>query len=348
MRCAVLFTVSAALIGCGGGVASVEPAEPVTTVSTADTVPVTPSLAEFETAELTGHLLEVSGYRYVDIADDERSAEIAALPEWVTAASFHDIVDCASAAEVGRLVLLVMPPDSPALAAGRSRALATQMLGTGGVRRETFSGHVVWVAIDPLHPTRPVQYLWVRHGTVGGVGAADEAVAERFLGGYFRVPYFGSENPILGARVVDVAGFAFVDASDRTIEVDAVAGVALGATGSLHYVFDDTHMFAALVMAGPVAATQPDDVADLVTAWIVESYGSQAVAELETLGPLHLDHVHVVHLRCPVGDMHLFAWAWPETHVVAWLMASDSDLAEAFLQVFLVAQPAEGGATAAV
>ncbi len=348
MRCAVLFTASAVLAGCGGGAASVRSAEPSTTAATPSTSPVPAALDEFETPALAGHLVEVSGYRYSDIADDERTAEIAALPEWVTAASFHDIVDCATGAEVGRLVLLVVPPDSPALAAGNSQGLATQMLGTADVSRQEFSGHEVWVAIDPLAAPRVVQYLWTRHGAVGGVGAPDRAAADRFLGGYFHAPYLGIEDPILGARVVDVDGFVFVDASDRMIEVDAVAAVALGATGSLHYVFDDTHLFAALVLAGPVAATQPDDVVHLVGTWVVASYGVQEVGELETLDPLLIGGVPMVHLRCPAGGMHLYAWAWPATHVVAWLMASDPDLAEGFLQVFLAAQPVDGGVTSVV
>ena len=334
------FTPAGDHVGTVGSTIEVT-ADPMTAPgTTSPTTPPTTERSPFESAALAGQLVDVVGYRYTDVSDDERTREVAGLPGSVSAASFHDVVDRMTGEEVGRLVLLVFPPDSAWLAPGNAESLAAQVLGTTAVTRAELSGHEVWLAEDPSQSAWHVQYLWTRHGTVGGLGAPCRAEADAFLAAYFAVPYLGIEAPILATRVVGVPGFGYTDASDRTTETDAAAIVVPGATASLHNVFDSTHMFAGLVLVGPVAAADAEELENLVHGWLVEAYGLEAAGALENLGTTTMGGADVLHLRCAATAVHIYSWYWPSTQVAGWMMTTRPDLADQFLPSYQALQPA--------
>jgi hypothetical protein len=295
-----------------------------------------------ETAALANELVEVSGYRYADVSAEELTREAAGLPDWVTAASFHDVVEVVSGAEVGRLVFLVFPPDNAALAPANAEGLATLVLGTSAVTRGDYSGHEVWLAEDPAQSARHVQYVWTRHGAVGGLGAPDRGVADTFLTAYFMVPSLGVEAPILAVRVVDVPGFGYTNGPDDTVETNAVVVAMPGATGALHYVFDSTHMFAGLMLAGPVAPGSAADLTGLVRSWLHEAYDRDTSMSLDEVGTTLMGGTEVLQLRCPAEGMHIFVWYWPATQVVGWMLTAHPDLARGFLTAFHALQRSAG------
>jgi hypothetical protein len=91
-------------------------------------------------------------------------------------------------------------------------------LGTPEVTSKTFSGQQVWFVEDPTRPKSRDHDAWLRHGAIGWLDGPDQIALETFLNAYFAVPFRGTEDPLLAGRMVDLPGFVFTNAVDRTKE----------------------------------------------------------------------------------------------------------------------------------
>lgn len=292
-----------------------------------------------ETAALAAELVPVPGYRYADVPAAERTADREAIGiADLRAASFHGVIDETSGDEIAFLVLAVVDPRDAMNAESYARRVAEHQLASPDVTPVTMSGQQVWTHEDPSRPASRFQYVWQRHGTLGWLDGPDQAATERFLQGYFAAPFTGAEDPLLGRRVVAVPGYSFTNAVDDRREADAAAALFPGAQASLHYVFDETHTFAGLVLAGPVAELSDQELVARVTTWMEEA-GASTAPELHQVGERQVGDVTVHHLSATGSKLDLFVWQWPGSGVVGWVTTTRPDLAEPFLTAFLQAQP---------
>jgi hypothetical protein len=262
------------------------------------------------------------------------------MGDQVSAAAFHGVRETTTGTEIGFLVLAVPPPDDAMHAPGNAEQFAQGMLETPDITAKELSGHQVWFAEDPTRPNSRFQYVWLRHGTIGWLDGPDQAALEQFLTAYFAVPFQGAEDPVLAQRMVDLPGYAFTNAVDRTDEQAAAEDLFPGATASMHYVFDQTHMFGGLVLVGPVADMSDDELIAHVAKWSATTTGESVVPKLQAQGDIPVGDVTIHHVANTTTGINYYVWRWPNTSVVGWLASARPDIAATFLPAFVAAQPA--------
>lgn len=318
-------------------VAPATTAAPATTDTTVGEHQANPSPGE--TAALAAELVPVPGFEYRDVSASERAADRALLPSDVRASSFHGVVDQATGEEVAFLVLAVVDPRDAMNAESNARRVAEEVLQSTDVTPVTMSGQQVWTHEDPSRPSSRFQYAWQRHGTLAWLDGADQAATERFLQGYFAVPFAGAEDPLLGRHMVPVPGYTFTNAVDNDRQADAVATLFPGAQTSLHNVFDETHTFGGLVLVGPVQGLSDQEVVDRATTWAAQMSAASTAPRMQQVGETKVGDVTVHHLAAAGSKVDLFVWQWPTSGVVGWFGTSRPDLAKPFVTAFLQAQP---------
>ena len=292
-----------------------------------------------ETAALAAELLPVTGFSYVDVPAEERDQQLASLPEYVSAMSVHGVADHASGEEVAFLVLSVEDEPGDAMySENYASRLAQRTFSAPDVTAGEFSGHEVWASEDASRPMSRYQYLWQRHGTLGYVDGPDRSAVEGFLTGYFAAPFRGAEAAVIGDRMVDLPGYSYTNAVDRSQEQSLAEQLFPGSTASMHYVFDRTHMFGGLVLVGPVTAVADGGIVQAVGTWFAKSNNLDA-AELQRQPDLVSGTVTVHRLVHEASGMNLLAWRWSDTNVVGWLATSRPDLGEEFVKAFVLATP---------
>ena len=297
-------------------------------------------LSSGETVALTAELVTVPGYEYTDISSAERTADLASQPSDVTASAFHGVTETSTGKEIGFLALSVPSPDDAMHSPNYAKRFGQWALSTSEVTPKEFSGQQVWFAEDPTRPNSRYQYAWLRHGTIGWFDGPDQGVLEPFLDAYFAAPFHGAEDPVLSARMVDLPGYVFTNAVDRTKEETAAQDLFAGATASMHYVFDQTHVFGGLVLVGPVTNVTDDQLIKAVGTWSANTGGQLTAPELQAQSDGTAGGVTIHHVVNPATDLNYFIWRWPGTDVVGWFATSRPDIAKGFLTSFVAAQPA--------
>ncbi len=287
--------------------------------------------------QLAAELVAVSGYDYQDISEAERKAQLARLPDSVSAAAFHGVIDKTTGKEVAFLVLTVPDPMDAMHAPDQAAAFGRWALGPTAKDRR-FGSQAVWFAEAPDQPNSRYQYAWLRHGTVGFVDGPDGAAVDAFLTAFFAVPFLGAEDPVLGQRMVEVPGYSYTNAVDRTDDLDAAFAVFPKGDASEHYVFDRSHSFASILLVGTDQAHTPDELASLAEQWMDEL--SLSAAPTPTRGA-DLSAGPITARRLVYGKTGtLFVWQWPDTKVVGIVITPRPDIAEPWLTAYLKAQPA--------
>ena len=342
----VVASVVVLLTGCGSSPGPAPTSgSPSPTATSASSAPASPSssaaqhtgLSERETAVLAAELVPVDGVTYRDIPAAELATYVGKLPADISSASYHSVIDATSGQEVAFLVLLVPPPADAMNAVANAEQVARSTLQTDTPTALTLSGQQVWYAEKPENPKSRYTYTWQRHGTQAWVDGAARAPLEKFLAAYFAAGFRGAESALLSQHLVDVAGFSFTNAVDRTRELAAVPDALPGAEASMHYVFDATHSFGGLVLAGPVAPGTSDVAA--ATDWFTTVYGLKAF-NVKPLADRTIGGVAVHQLRDNGSGMTIFVWTWPDTQVTGWLLTSRPDIGATFLARFVAAKPA--------
>ena len=293
-------------------------------------------VSERETAALAAELVPLSGLEYRDVTTVELAGHLASLPKSISAASFHSVIDVRSGKEVAFLVLLVPPPSDAMHSQAYALRVAESTLQTTRPTALTESGQQVWYAEDPTTPASRYTYTWLRQGTQAWVDGRDRASIEKFLAVYFASGFRGAESAFLSERLPSLPGYVYTNAVDRARELALVGTTLPGTEATLHYVFDSTHSFGGLVLAGHVNAGT-DSVAAAST-WLATTYdlppsGITAGAETTISG------VTVHRLSDASSGMSVFVWTWTDTGVTGWLLTSRPDIAVKFLPVYLAAQP---------
>lgn len=296
-------------------------------------------LSQGETVALTAELVPVPGYEYTDVSSAERTAALASQPSTITASAFHGVTDTNTGKEIAFLALSVPTPNDAMHSPNYAERFGQWALSTSAVTPKEFSGQQVWFAEDPSRPNSRYQYAWLRHGTIGWLDGPDQTAVEQFLAAYFAVPFHGAEDPVLAARMVDLPGYVFTNAVDRTKQETVAEELFPGATASMHYVFDQTHVFGGLVLVGPVTDVSDDQLVKSVGTWSAKTTGQLTAPGLQAQGDFTAGGVTIHHLIDPATDLNYYIWRWPDTGVVGWFATSRPDIAEGFLKSFVVAQP---------
>ncbi len=338
-RLVLFVAVLALMFGCSSN-KSGSSADGTDGSSTVETTVHQSDLSPGETAALTAELVTVPGYEYTDVSGAERTADLAAQPSDVSASTYHGVTDTATGKEIGFLALMVPSPTDAMHSPSYASRFAQWALSTSDVASKDFSGQQVWFAEDPTRPSSRYQYVWLRHGTAGWLDGPDRPALEQFLTAYFAVPFQGAEDPVLAQRMVDLPGFVFTNAVDRTAEQAAAEDLFPGATASMHYVFDQTHVFGGLVLVGPVKDASDEQLVSAVGTWSAKTGGQVITPELQAQGDLSVGGVTIQHVVDPAADLNYYIWRWPDTNVVGWFATARPDIAEPFLRSFLAAQPA--------
>lgn len=346
-RYPILISAAVLLAGCGATPTPTPPASgshsgSSITTSSASSTP-SPSatrhtgLSERETAALTAELVPVDGVTYRDLPAAELATYVAKIPADIGGASYHSVVDSTTGEEVAFLVLLLPPPADAMHSAAYAERVAASTLDTKSPTKLVLSGQTVWYAEKPENPKSRYTYTWLRHGTQAWVDGPTRAPLEKYLAAYFAAGFRGAETALLSNRLVDVPGFSYTNAVDRTRELAAIADALPGAEASMHYVFDATHSFGGLVLAGPVLAGTSDVAA--ATDWFTTVYNLKAY-NVKPLADRTIGGVAVHQLKDNDSGMTIFVWTWSDTKVTGWLLTSRPDIAATFLTRFVAAPPA--------
>jgi hypothetical protein len=294
-------------------------------------------MSRMETAALAAELVPVPGFRYADVPADELSGQLDRLPDTISSASFHGVVDESTGREAAFLALTVPPPGDAMHSQAYAERVAKSALSTDTPSPQIMSGQTVWYAEDSSRPASRYQYTWLRHGTVGWVDGPDRTTVETFLAGYFATGFRGAENKSLAERMVDLDGFSYTNALDQTVERSAVTWVLPDVPSSVHFVFDATHSIGGLVLVGPYTTTD-SDLLSAAKEWLLEADGIDQKPMVATADTV-VGAIHVHHLAERSGQMHLYVWRWPDTGVGAWFVTSRPDIAPTFLHQYVAASP---------
>jgi hypothetical protein len=335
----LVLTAVVGLLAACGPTPTPAPGSPSGSPSASASTTATPqptALSERETAALAAELAPVAGFDYRDIPVAELATYLDSLPSEISAASYHTVVDATTGEEAVFLALYVLPPGDAMNSAAYAKRVATSTLETSSPTALTLSGQQVWYAEKPENPKSRYTYTWLRHGTQGWADGPDRAALEQFLAGYFGSGFRGAESTLLSRQLVDVPGFSYTNAVDRSRELAAIPDALPGATASMHYVFDATHTFGGLILAGPVMAGTSDVAA--ATAWFTRVYDGDAY-NVKPLADRTISGIAVHPLKDNDSGMTIFVWTWSGAKVTGWLLTSRPDIATTFLTRFLAASP---------
>lgn len=210
-------------------------------------------LAQGETPGIASQLVEVDGYSYEDVEDDE----VAAIHEYLTAiedeigvaeffraVSLHSIVSededqntarrADGAYETGFLQLLEYS-EPPPVGVEPAR---TSVSDDDPIDSFTVGDIDVFVFEDPESPDSRFTLAWDRHGVTGSLDGADRAPLERWVRRYLELPERQpNESSTLSDQLHRVPGYAYVNYWDDSTN-DLLVELLSGRAASAHAVVD--------------------------------------------------------------------------------------------------------------
>ncbi len=324
--------------GGGGGTAVTttpgtrETTEPLTSAQHAE------QLAEGESAALAAELVDVPGFYYEDVGEEELRTALGAISELAPlAASFHVVRQVSSGDEIAFLQLLAIDPNDAVHAPVNWESYGRGVTGADDVRTLAFSGQTVFLAEEPSEPASRYKYVWLRHGTAGWADGPDRGALEGWLKAYFAVAVvLPGENPALVERLVPVPGFAYTNETSREITrtfTQAFDGVGY----SVHNAFDKVHKFGSIVLIGPAPSLTEQRFVAGIASSLSHVSGVQPVEE----PGLEMEGMAVYRLLSKGGGVHLttFVWWWSDARIGGALATERPDIGEPFLRALLAAQP---------
>ena len=254
------------------------------------------NLAPQESLDLASQLVQIPGYSYADPPVSEVNRFIKRVkqlekrlgaPGFIAAQSYHGVVaadasqnqshTASGGTEVGFLQLHAYSQAPPASLTDDKRFFSDQHDGKAPITRLEMSGTPVYVFEDPGMPNSRFQYMWLRHGILGNFDGAARGPMERWLNRYLGAPNPSpGETAQLAARLVPVAGNAYVNLPDPATAERMVRNVFGTAAYSLHEIVNGNGSFANLALVSVPAGTDTAAaVADYHKAY-PELFGSPA------------------------------------------------------------------------
>lgn len=350
---ALVLAVALAGVACGGGGGasggtSATTTNPTTSPTTSPTrgaaAPLTSAqhaeqLAKGESAAVAAELVEVPGYYYQDVDEQELKVEsdlYSALDP--LGVSFHGVRQLSTGDEIAFLQLVALDPRDAVHAPANEELFAKSFTGASQVRRFEFSGQTVFLAEEPSRPASRYQFVWLRHGTGAWVDGPDRAPIEDWLKAYLAAQVvLPGENPALLDRLVVVPGFAYTNET-RPNYVGPLSGPAFAGAGcSIHYVFDESHQFGVIVLIGPAPSLTEQAFVARIAASLAEVNGQRQVPGVG----LEMQGMTIHRLSSNGGGVTVttFVWWWADAGMGGALVTTRPDIGEPFLKAFLAAQP---------
>lgn len=341
-RTAALTALAAAFVlgiaGCGSaGGGGGEP-------TTSPTVNHRANLAPRESVDLASQLVQIRGYSYVDPSVSEvnylikrvkQLEERLRAPGFIAAQSYHAVVaadasqnkshTASGGTEVGFLQLYAYSQAPPASLTDDVTFFSSQQDGKAPITRLEISGTPVYVFEHPDLPNSRFQYMWLRHGILANFDGAARGPLERWLNLYLTVPNPSPpEDAQLAARLVPVAGYAYVNLPDPAIAERTVRNVFGAAAYSLHEIVNGNGSFANLALVSvPAGTTTAAAVADYHKAY-PELFGSPASSTI----------AGVTVEKFNMGE-GVTTYVWAAKGVAGSMSTNDTAAAEQFLRGLL-------------
>lgn len=332
-----------ALAACGGGSSG--------NAGSTTTVDHRAVLADHEVPDLAVQLVAIPGYSYVDPPATEIAQGLAVFheieqraerPGLFTAVSFHGVVaddrtqnhshTAGGGVEVGYLTLnefAVAPPAG--LEDDQNYFIGVIGKEVAAPTRLDLSDTSVFKFDDPSAPDSRFVYLWIRHGVEGYFDGADAASMERWLGRYLSAPALSpNESPELAHRVIPLAGFVYVNAT----EIEALSRAIVDAFGAvpsaLHKVADGVGSIGVLSLAELEKPLAADEAAMAV-------FGNLGLPVGDSKGR-EVAGVQVFVFQTSEGVLY----SWATGNVVALFSANREPAGQTFVEALLYAWRANG------
>lgn len=334
-RAAALTALAAALVlsiaGCGSG-GGQSPGTPVNHRA---------NLAPQENLDLASQLVQIPGYSYADPPVSEVNLYIKRVrqleerlgtPGFIAAQSYHGVVAAdasqnkshtgSGGTEVGFLQLYAYSQAPPASLTDDKTFFSDQHGGKAPITRLEMSGTPVYVFEYPGMPNSRFQYMWLRHGILGNFDGAARGPMEGWLNRYLAAPKPSpGETAELAARLVPVAGYAYVNLLDPVIVLRRVRNVFGTAAYSLHDVVNGKGLFANMALVSVPAGTD--------TAAAAADYHKAYPELFDSPASLTIAGVTVEKFNMGEGDT---TYVWAAQGVVGCMSTDDTAAAEQFLR----------------
>jgi hypothetical protein len=293
---------------------------------------------------MASQLVQIPGYNYADPSVSEVNLYIKRVrqlyerlgaPGFIAAQSYHAVVaadasqnqshTASGGTEVGFLQLYAYSQAPPASLTDDKAFFSSQQDGKAPITRMEISGTPVYVFEQPDMPNSRFQYMWLRHGILANFDGAARGPMERWLNRYLAAPNPSpGETAPLAARLVPVAGYAYVNLPDPAAAQRTVSKVFGTAAYSLHEIVNGKGNFANLALVPVPAVTETAAaVADYHKAY-PELFGSPASSTI----------AGVTVEKFNMGE-GVTAYVWAAKGVVGFLSTDDTAAAEQFLRGLL-------------
>ena len=302
------------------------------------------NLAPRESLDLASQLVQIPGYSYADPSVSEvnlyikrirQLEERLGVPGFIAAQSYHAVVaadasqnkshTASGGSEVGFLQLYAYSKPPPASLTDDETYFSGQHGGKAPITRLEISGTPVYVFEYPDMPNSRFQYSWLRHGALATFDGAARGPMEHWLNRYLAAPNPSpGETAELAARLVPVAGYAYVNLPDPVTVQRRVRNVFGTAAYSLHDIVNGKGNFANMALVSVPAGTD--------TAAAAADYHK---AYPELFGPpasMTIAGVSVEKFNMGEGDT---TYVWAAKGVVGCMSTDDTAVAEQYLRGLL-------------